>query len=198
MPYDATNDPYTHKDTGVLLNLLGIDDGDELNVAEAEITTVNIATIQLPKSYKLTDFTKSLFLELHKEIFSDIYTWAGELRTIDVSKESSYFAHTEYINPQLTEMFTKLTSDGRLLSTDKSEFTYAIAFYYSELNAIHPFREGNGRIIRTFLRLLAINRAWNIDWSELDGKENIRVCRASFVGDLTPLYEMLLPMISRL
>lgn len=135
---------------------------------------------------------------MHKEIFGDIYDWAGKLRTIDVSKGSSYFAHAAYIDVQLSKLFVKLISDNRLLSNDKNKFTEEIVFYYSELNAIHPFREGNGRIIRTFLRLLATNRGWNLDWSKLNGKENVRVCRAAFLGDLTPLYDMLSSMISKL
>lgn len=198
MAYDAANDPYIDQSTGVLRNKLGITSEEELGPAEAEITYVVIATIELPPSYTISDFTHPLFLQIHKEIFSPIYEWAGEIRTIDISKGSSYFAHTPFIDGELSRIFHELTTDNRLLSKDKELFTHAITHYHAELNAIHPFREGNGRVIRTFFSLLLKNLGWHIDWSALDREENIAAAIEAHRSEPVLLYKILYERISRM
>lgn len=197
MAYDSLNDPYLNIDTGVLLNKLGIDSADKLEVAEAEITTVIIATMKLAKTYRLNNFNKSLFLSIHKEIFGDIYEWAGSVRSIDVSKGSSYFAHAAYIDTALEQLFIELVADQRFHSIDKVVFIKAITYYHSELNAVHPFREGNGRVIRTFLSLLSENIGWHIDWSGINKDDNIRAAQEAMATEPKLLYDMLYSITSK-
>ncbi|MEO8911681.1 MAG: Fic family protein [Candidatus Saccharimonas sp.] len=191
MPYDAANDPYIDTTTGILINKLDIADAHSLEQAEAEITAAIIASVQLPANIKQADFTKGLFLELHREIFGNIYEWAGSLRSIDISKGDSYFAHSAYIDASLDTLFSELTADTKLQSREKDVFVSAITHYHSELNAIHPFREGNGRLIRTFLGLVAENSGWFVDWSNIDPASNITASIQAFKGDCTLLLSMM-------
>ena len=197
MPYDASHDQYLDTDTGVLKNKLGVINSDELSTAEAAITSVIIATLELPPAFTLKDFSKSLFLEMHQEIFSDIYGWAGETRTIDIGKQASYFAHAAYIHSSLDVIFNELCSDKRLTSTDKTTFVKAITYYHAEINAVHPFREGNGRVLRTFLRLMAEQLGWDIDWSDLDPDQNIEAAAQAMFHEPKLLYDIIFNRTSR-
>lgn len=198
MGYDVNDDPYVDPATGILKNRLGIISQAELDKAEAEITTIVIATLTTGSDVYRLRFDRQLLQDLHKEIFGDIYDWAGEFRTLDISKESSYFAHAQYISPQLDALFEVLGRDERLSSDEKVLVVESLAHYYSELNAVHPFREGNGRVIRTLLRLLALKHGWDIEWNGLDQNLNIQACEAAMLGDEVPLRDILSPLVKRL
>ena len=82
MPYDVHNDPYIDKETGILRNLLGIKTQYELAGAEARLTAVEITALMTEGIPPYNEFTKNLFLDVHKQIFKDIYNWAGKIRTV--------------------------------------------------------------------------------------------------------------------
>jgi cell filamentation protein len=63
--------------------------------------------------------------------------------------------------------------------------------YYDLLNFVHPFREGNGRAIRTFLSLLAKKYGYVIAWDKMDKAENIRVCEWAMFRDTVPMRQMI-------
>ncbi len=198
MPYDASKDPYLDKSTGILANLLNSKTQKSLDVSEAEITTVIIATLTIHEPPTIKDFNKRLLQDLHREIFGYIYKWAGEFRSIDISKGNSYFSHAAFISQSLDDLFNNLVQDRRIESKNKDEFVGRITFYYSELNAIHPFREGNGRTIRTFLRLLAINHGWDIEWARMTADENIAACAEAFGHEPKLMSSMLEKLIVKI
>ncbi len=197
MPYDVDNDPYLNKKTGVLRNLLGITNQKELDQAEAEISAVQISTLTIEDKPPLKEFNWRLLCELHHYIFGDIYDWAGKIRTIEFSKGRTSFARIDSIVPSLQVIFKSLASENYLDGLDEDEFVRHLAHYYSELNVVHPFREGNGRAIRTLLSMLAEDLGWNIAWGDMDRKENIAACIAGYNGDEKPLSQMLSKIIER-
>lgn len=191
MPYDVGRDPYINKSTGVLRNLLGMTTQKELDKAEADITTVHISTLIVEDKPELEEFNWEFLCRLHEDIFREIYDWAGQPRTIELSKDETSFARAEYITASAVQLFKELDEDNYLDRLVLNEFVSKLAYYYSELNILHPFREGNGRAIRTFLTMLAENLDWNIIWDEMSPEDNIRACIAGYMGDEKPLRNML-------
>ncbi len=190
MSYDVANDPYFNPDTGVLHNLLNIKTQSELEQVEAEITSVEISTI-LIESPAITVFDLELLREIHKQVFSHIYDWAGEIRRIELAKDKTRFAHSRHIESSAIELLEELKREDNLNNLSIDDFIKRIAHYYCELNIIHPFREGNGRVIRTFLSLLAFNAGKSIAWNRMNSKENIGACAIGYHGDEKPLQIML-------
>ncbi len=197
MPYDIIADPYINPKTGILYNKIGAKKQKQLDKAEAEITYIVITTLTVGSRPETLTFNSQLLLDIHNEIFRDIYKWAGTTRTYDISKETSYFAHAQFIDSSLNILIDELQQDRRLLSSNIDDLVDALTYYFAELNAIHPFREGNGRAIRTFLRLLALKHGYDIEWGRLDKNENIAVSRESIKGNLAPLRAMLSRMITK-
>lgn len=197
MPYDASHDPYVDESTGILRNLVGATTQEELDEIEAEITTVIIATLTEYEPATVNSFSKSDLLELHKDIFETIYDWAGEFRTVDIGKEASYFAHASHIETFLDDIFRDLP-DISIVARNRKDFVAFLAKFYGDLNAVHPFREGNGRTIRTFVRLFALNHGWDIEWDKMDPDENIAACKEAMKSDENLMRQMLDKLIKRI
>lgn len=191
MPYDVGKDPYLDKSTGILRNLLGIKTQKELDRAEAEISSVQISTLTIEDKPPLEEFSWKLLCDTHHYIFGDIYDWAGQARTIELSKDTTSFARATHIVSSAEEIFKNLAAEDYLYGLDFDDFVERLAHYYSELIILHPFREGNGRAIRTLLSMLAENVGWNIAWEQMNPQDNINACIAAYHGDEELLQKML-------
>jgi fido (protein-threonine AMPylation protein) len=97
----------------------------------------------------------SHFRAIHRHLFQDVYAWAGKVRTVRISKGESTFCYPEHIDQEMAKLFKALRQTGHLRGTSPQDFAKQAAHFLAELNAIHPFREGNGRTQLTFLTLLA-------------------------------------------
>ncbi len=92
---------------------------------------------------------------LHHYVFQDVYEWAGEIRTIPVEKGLSRFEFPERIDQEMQRVFGELNAEDNLRNLPSEKFAARAASYLDDLNITHPFREGNGRTQRLFLRNLA-------------------------------------------
>ncbi|MFH0996850.1 MAG: Fic family protein [Pseudomonadota bacterium] len=117
---------------------------------------------------------------IHKHLFCDVYEWAGELRNIDLAKDNSYFANYVHIVSAARPVFEKLAEDGYLKGLDDSVFSTRAAYYLGEINALHPFREGNGRAQREFINHLVYNNGYFIEWKNIGQKDMIQASIESF------------------
>jgi len=177
----AFPDPYVYPGTHTLQNKLGIRDPERLATVEASITAVALARLgqrRLDGSYDVSHLRA-----FHRAIFSDIYTWAGELRTVRIHKVGASFGWPEHIDPCLTGQLSGLTSENYLHDLEQDRFTDRLAYYLAEVNAAHPFREGNGRTQRAFFGQLARDAGYEIRWDRLDPARNIEASAASLNGD---------------
>ena len=129
-------------------------------------------------------------------MFEVIYDWAGKLRTVEVSKGTTSFARWEHLSTSLDALFEELKEDNYLMTTYFEEFVKLLAHYCGELIVIHPFREGNGRAIRTFLAMLAESIGWHIAWDEMDLQENIDASIAAYNEDEEPTRRMLTKFVT--
>ncbi len=191
MTYRARKDPYTDQTTHTLKNLLGITDQEHLEKVEAQLTATAIAILTIDESYMPEDCTYELFLDIHRQLFGDIYEWAGQLRTIEIAKGNTRFAQSDFLEQNLRALFSQLHKNDHCMTTDIDTFVPMIAYYYSELIVIHPFREGNGRTIRTFLSILANSIGWHIAWEMMNPHENIAASIEAYNGNLARMEKMM-------
>ncbi|GAB0101331.1 Fic family protein [Nocardia sp. JMUB6875] len=183
-----TVDPYIDPESGVLRNRLGIVDAALLRQVEADLSLAALADLGLrsvPGRYDLAHMCA-----FHREIFGDVYPWAGEVRVVGIAK-SDPFCLPRHIVSYAAEVFAALATDGYLRGLDRAGFVAKLTHYLAEVNAIHPFREGNGRTQRAFFHQLGREAGWVIDWSRLDPGENVHASMASLRGDNDPLHTLL-------
>ncbi|MFE9574878.1 Fic/DOC family protein [Nocardia sp. NPDC006044] len=188
-----TSDPYLDPGSGVLRNRLGIDDAVRLRQVEADLTLfalVDLSTRVLHGNYDLDHLCV-----FHREIFGEIYSWAGEVRVVGIAK-SDPFCLPQFIETYSAEVFRQLAREQHLRGLPGDEFIDRLTYFFAEVNAIHPFREGNGRTQRAFFRQLALEAGWLIDWSRLEPDENVHASMSALRGDLRPMSALFRSLIS--
>ena len=170
MAYSITSsDAGCYPNTTVLINKLGLQTQEALD--EAERIAVTFRSVEREKTEDSSPFTFEFYCKLHEHLFSDIYDWAGTLRTIDLSKKGTHFYPADHLMELGTALFTRLQGKREFRGLPKSEFVKEIAEFYHDLNMLHPFREGNGRTQRLFFTLLLRRAGCRIDFSQLDRDE---------------------------
>ena len=180
--YDAIEDPYTYKNSTVLVNKLDLRRQAELEAFEAEISN---ARAEEPLPDGTLDFTH--YKAFHHHLFQDVYHWAGQIRTVRMSKGGSPFCFPENIEGQANQLFGDLRTADYLRNLDAQAFASRAAHFLCELNAIHAFREGNGRSQLTFLVLLADHAGHPLKIERLDPTQMLAAMIAGFDGDEQPL-----------
>lgn len=92
---------------------------------------------------------------IHRHLFQDIYEWAGEVREVEISKDKSQFQLLEFVERGMADVHRRLESADFLRGLDADQFAVAAGKIIGDVNYVHPFREGNGRTQREYLRQLA-------------------------------------------
>ena len=167
--YTTTQSIYCYPDSNVLKNKLNIRDNKLLKTAEEEITLIK--QMELLKNPIKGNFSKAHFMNIHKFIFEDIYSFAGKIRREQISKADTMFYPPNLIDRELDKVFAKIKEKNMLKETDKEKVFDNLAYVMAELNIIHPFREGNGRSIREFIRLMAKRMGYDLNWGNVDKEE---------------------------
>lgn len=184
---------YCYPQSNVLINKLGITDAHKLHIAEREITSLRMAHAKLkviPGQFDLNHLRA-----IHKYIFGDIYEWAGEIRRVNIAK-GNMFCNYSFISSNADSLFMQLKNDNYLRGTSIDKAVLRLAYYLGEINALHPFREGNGRVQRLFIDYLAEKAGYSLDISQVTSKQMIEASAASFLCDYTKMEEMLRTIIS--
>jgi cell filamentation protein len=180
--YDAFEDPYCYPGTSVLINRLDIRDQAELDAFEVEISTLR-AEEPLPQG----DFDPAHFRRIHHHLFQDVYTWAGQYRTVRIAKGDNSFCYPEHIPAQMDTLFQKIQTVEAFAGLDQEAFLDRLTPFLSELNAIHPFREGNGRTQLSFIGLLGEHSGHPFHFEKLNRDTYLPAVIASYFGKLQPL-----------
>ena len=177
----SVDDIYCYPGSSVLRNKLGLKDQDQLDQYEAEITALRLVEVQ-EKPIK-GHFDLDHLKKLHFQIFQDVYDWAGEIRTVDISRGASRFAHAQYIEPAAKTLFANLKKENELKGLILDDFSLRAAHYLSEINVLHPFREGNGRAQRAFITQLCRDAGYDLDYSDLEQDELFDAMKEAFQGN---------------
>ena len=155
--------------TSCLINKVGIEDSKRLAAYEELVTGSKIAMLDqhpIPGNF---DFDH--YKAVHRFLFEDIYDWAGEIRTIDISKKGTRFTKASQIEDFAARIFGRLNRMNNFFGLPHGEFVEEITDFYCSTNMLHPFREGNGRTQRAFLVQLIRNAGYSIRFSEIDPDE---------------------------
>lgn len=191
--YNA-DDIYCILGSSVLKNKAGITNQDLLNEYEADFTAVRI--LELAHTPVEGSFDLAHLCKIHAYLFQDVYEWAGEIRSVDIIRGGSRFCNVRQIQSYSNTVFSDLVAENYLIDLEPKVFANRLAHYFSELNAIHPFREGNGRVQRLFISQLAKQAGYTLDYSALGQDEIYPVMQAAFLGNEQPLADLILKIIT--
>jgi cell filamentation protein len=180
--YGAFDDPYVYPGTSVLRNRLGIRDAEGLEVFEVEAAHAR-AEEGLPEG----NFDTAHYCAAHHQLFHDVYDWAGQYRTVRIAKGETIFCYPENIAAQMGALFAGIEGGARFRDLTPEEFVARLAGFLAELNAIHPFREGNGRTQLAFAGLIGAAFGQPLQLRRVSQRTFLRAMVASFAGDLGPL-----------
>lgn len=186
--YDGS-DAYVYPGTGVLRNKADILEQAALDAFEADTTAVRM--LELIENPIQGEFDLRHLCVIHRHLFQDVYDWAGALRTVDISRGASRFANFGLIEGYLGRKLHELAAEGFLQGMQPEPFVARVAHYMGEINAAHPFREGNGRVQRLFCSQLADQAGYFIDFETVDQPKMYEVMIASFNGNEKPLEDLL-------
>lgn len=177
---------------GVLKNKQSLKDLDALLLYEYNLTqTLADDLIEQPLKGNI-DF--NLFKELHKNLFNEIYDWAGKLREVEIRKSSDepFFTSTKLLKKKADEIFYDLKRANYFLNDNKEKFVIHSAELLAKLNDLHPFREGNGRTTKLFLNYLAIVNGYTFNYDNVHKDVwNKMSATAHTLGDTTGLISIL-------
>jgi len=182
----GNTDPYLYPGSDVLQNIPGLRDPERLEAFEANATAARLAELDAnpPKGR----FDAVHLKAIHRYIFQDVYAWAGEVRTVNISKQGAPFGAAAFVETALDAVLGRLPVENYLRATDLERFALRAGFYLGEVNAVHPFREGNGRAQREFIRELGFDAGFEIDWGRTNQHQMIAASRVSFAtGDSSSL-----------
>ena len=164
------NDPYCYPGTDVLINHGGYRVQAELSKFEAD--AVFLASAKLQVRPITGPFATPRLQETHRRIFGNVYPWAGELRKdigmMTKTRASGFvvaYGPSANVPGALASTFASLKAEHELQGLEAGALAKRLAFYYSELDAIHPFRDGNSRTLRAFTADLAQAAGHRLDWA---------------------------------
>lgn len=167
MAYDmqtVTADCY--EGTTCLVNKLNIKDETVLSKIEADITFAK--TAEWESNPVRGEWTTDYYKAIHRFLFEDLYDWAGEFRTINISKKGTQFVDCGQLSDLSDKIFHRLKALHYLKGLPFSQFIDELTDIYCSLNLLHPFREGNGRTERVFITQLIRENGYTINFSEMD------------------------------
>jgi len=203
----AFSDPYCYPGTSVLRNLLQITDRESLELAEMRI--VGLRSDQLFAQRPGPPHDLANLLAIHSTLFGKLYPFAGHLRVhtgrmtkIRASGYAVVYGDSAFISEQINLVFRRLAEENYLINLSPQSFTERAAHFYGELDAVHPFREGNSRTLRLFFSGLAYTAGYQLDWRILAAEERLREQlyaardRAVMHGDSGPLAMLFTSILS--
>jgi len=186
--YDA-DDTYCYPGTDVLRNKAEITNAEELDAYEGELSTLR--SIEILENPVVGQFDLTHLQHIHLTLFQDVYEWAGKIRIVDISRGNSRFANVRFIESAANDIFNKLARESWLKGLDADTLSKRLAYYLSEINALHPFREGNGRVQRIFISQLSQSAGYQLDYSDLEQLQIYQAMELAFNGDESTLANLI-------
>lgn len=192
---DAGKSTYFYENTDIYINYFDVRDQNILTQIETDITLNRISELSaVPIKGR---FGPTHLLKIHKYIFEDIYPFAGKTRNENISKGSTLFCNCEYIYENFEQIYLQLKKENFLKDLEINKFSERLAYYMAELNIIHPFREGNGRAIREYIRCLALANGYVMHWDAVDKEQLLDAMIVSVTKDYSSLQDCLYKAIEK-
>lgn len=182
-PYwNEHSDPYQYANSTILKNIPGILDPAALEQFEKRVTTLRLDEVL--EAIAHDPISLESWQSIHRILFQDVYAWAGEIRTVHLAKGRTVFAMPEHIASQAENIFSALAGDN---PSDPSR----LAYYFGELNVLHPFREGNGRTQKLLFDEIVRRDKKAIAWHVMDVNVLLNALITAYQKqDYTPLADL--------
>lgn len=178
--YECINSKYVYPGTDILKNKLNIK--NEKKLKEYEVKMVAVKTAILLKDDKNHEFNEERFKYIHYFLFCDVYDFAGIYREENIIKDNFVFSDFRYISDNVKEIFKKINIE-KFKQMDLDTLIKTISEIMTDLNVLHPFREGNGRTTREFIRELLLEFGYKINFFEIDYDLIIEASKEAVVSD---------------
>ena len=187
---DEVFDPYLIPHTRVLKNKLNVQTQEELDFFENDL--VSVRSYKLYENLPHAEGTVKQLQWIHHYLFQDVYDWAGQIRTIDMTKGGGEPFHPlEYMGVGIRYCEQTLKNDNLLQGLSIDEFISKLSVNYNNFNVLHPFREGNGRTQRVFWDIVARDAGYHLDWGLITQRVNDKASiQAKDINDTKLLEEM--------
>ncbi|MEX3614429.1 MAG: Fic family protein [Burkholderia gladioli] len=190
MKYESGGkDPYIDTQTGLLRNSVNARSQPELDRIEAAFSAVR--SYELERTPAAGKFDLDHLRAVHKTLFSDVYPWAGEVRSVIIGKGSTAFAMPEHIETAGRDLFRQLARENHLRGMDPDKFADRAGHYLGEVNVLHPFREGNGRAQRAFIGQLADGAGYHIAWDRVSRDDMTKASIDAYRGNPEPMARLI-------
>jgi len=203
----TSSDPFLQSDGLTLRNTRGINnDPEALERVLSRRSAMRIQEVRSGKSGIAETFDASHIRALHKHIFGDVFEWAGSFRSdspmiegrraapiksLRKSDSTVFFTNSDKIETELTRLSRRLKKDNHLQGLSQEEFAKKSAKIFADLNTIHPFREGNGRVQREFMSQLAQQAGHSLDFSVVSHNRMYEVSEQASSGSLKPMQRLM-------
>ncbi|MBF0735947.1 putative adenosine monophosphate-protein transferase Fic [Citrobacter koseri] len=176
-------DPYLYPGLNIMRNRLGIRQVQRLEQAAYELTALRAATIEPGPLVRGLPHLRAI----HRQLYQDVFDWAGQLREVDIYQGDTRFCHFAYIEKEGNALMQDLEEEGYLVGLKKEKFADRLAHYYCEINVLHPFRIGSGLAQRIFFEQLALHAGYILSWSGIQVAEWSQANQSGAMGDLSGL-----------
>ena len=186
--YTTSGSIYCYRNTNVLKNRFGLRDGKKLKELEADLSAIR--QNDLLSNPIQGRFTANHLCRIHKYLLGDLYFFAGHFRREDIMKRNTRFLNHRDIKIKLTKLLSELATENYIQGLAFDALVDRSAYYFAELNYIHPFREGNGRATREFMRQLYDLNGYEVNWGAAATEDLLSAMERS-VFDITALKEIL-------
>ena len=174
----SADDPYCYPGSSSLRNRLGLTNPAQLDRMERRLVAQRVAEGAPGGGFDLTHLRA-----IHKHLFQDVYDWAGEVRTVEIAKGGHRFQLRQFIATGMADVHRRLEKADLLRGLTRDAFVEASGPILGDVNYVHPFREGNGRVQLQYLEQLAVQAGHPIDLTRIDPGRWLEASRSSHNGD---------------
>lgn len=197
---------YPANDLGVqvLRNKLGLRDFVAWYDAERQLTVLRAQELIGRPDLIPRTFDADHWKAIHRQIFQDVYEWAGEFRTVDISKaelvdgedgklkqQFNPFAPNDELEVYADAVMGHVRATDMFAGRDRAGVVDGLADSLMWMNRLHPFREGNGRTQRIMAEHIAGHAGYLLDWYRISPEEQNRVMAQSYHDNIEPLRDVL-------
>lgn len=187
---------YTDQNTGILFNIQNITDYKELIAFESLCVANRLE--QLHHANFRIKYANDI-LKIHKFLFQDVYSWAGECRKVEISKGGRQFLPMHSFVMAFSYIDKLLSEYDVMDNKDRAGIARKLAVILDNINFLHPFREGNGRTQREFIRLLAQQKGYTLDLNPIeDHSVYERYMNGTINGDIDELVRLIYELLQKI
>jgi len=187
MEKEESDKKYCYPGSAVLKNKANITDKDKFDAFERDASYMRLLEIRYKPVPGNLDYKH--LQDIHKAVFQDVYTWAGKPRTVDIAK-SNLFCRVAFLEENANIIFNNIKSGRYLLYSNKDTVFQRLAEYMGDINALHAFREGNGRVQREFIYCAAKVAGYELHFEQSTAAEMMEASLRSFNCDYSKFKEI--------